>query len=110
MNYDPLDYALDYDPFEGDFGAAGDTTLKDAMVKARKVHKCTHCAEPIAIGENYRSRSDIADGGMMSWKWCALCCAAMVRELSAGDDEDSDEPRYPFCDRAAQAQTKVKQT
>lgn len=99
MNYDPLDY----DPFEGDFGAPGDTTLKDAMVKARKAHKCTHCAEPIAVGENYRSRSDVADGDMMSWKWCALCCAAMVQELSASGD-DSDEPRYPFCARAAQAQ------
>ena len=99
MAYTPLDY----EPFEGDFGCPGDTTLRDAMVKARKTHACTHCAGQIVPGETYRSRSDIADGDMMSWKWCALCCAAMVLELSASDD-DSDEPRYPFCDRAAQAQ------
>ncbi len=97
MNYTPLDY----DPFEGDFGCPGDTTLRDAMVKARKPHACTHCAGQIVPGETYRSRSDIADGDLMSWKWCALCCAAMVLQMEGNDDA---EMTYPFDERAAQAE------
>lgn len=81
---------LDYDPFEGDFGCPGDKTLRDAMVKARKPHTCTHCAGLIGSGETYRSRTDVVDGDLMSWKWCALCCAAMVEEMG---DHDGD---YPF--------------
>lgn len=88
---------LDYNPFEGDFGEPGDRTLSDAMVCARKEHACTHCEGPIAIGETYRSRSDIIDGSLMRAKWCALCCDAMVAELRElwGADGDS-EPSYPF--------------
>jgi hypothetical protein len=85
---------LDFNPFEGDFGDQGDKTLTDTMVKARKPHFCSHCAGDIAVGELHRSRADIADGEFMRWRWCALCCEAMVLEL-VGQDDDGDEP-YPF--------------
>ena len=84
---------LDYDPFQGDFGDQSDRMLSDCMVKARKPHKCSHCCGPIAVGERHRSRSDIADGEFMSWRWCGKCCAAMVAEMCG---EDEDEPTYPF--------------
>ena len=90
--------ALEFDPFQGDFGSQGDRTLSDRMVKARRAHLCCHCAGPIAVGETHRSRSDIVDGGLMSWRWCAACCVAMVAELLG---EDNDDVRYPFEDRAA---------
>lgn len=92
---------LDFDPFEGDFGDQGDRSLSDAMVKARKAHACSHCGGPIAVGETYRSRSDIADGDLMRWKWCAICCAAMVEQMSVLDDNERDEMRFPFDERAA---------
>lgn len=95
---------LDFDPFDGDFGCPGDTTLKDAMVKARKPHTCTHCAGPIVSGETYRSRSDIVEGDLMSWKWCALCCTAMLDQMAVNDEEDS-EPGYPFDARATSLET-----
>ena len=70
---------LAFDPFEGDFGEPGDVTFRDAMVKARKAHQCSHCDGSIAVGELHRSRSDKADGELMSWRWCALCCDAMLQ-------------------------------
>jgi hypothetical protein len=97
---------LDFDPFEGDFGDQGDRCLSDAMVTARKAHACSHCRGPIAAGETYRSRSDIADGGLMRWKWCALCCTAMVEQMAALDDDERDEIHIPFDRRAAIATTK----
>ena len=84
---------LDFDPFQGDFGNRGDRVLNDAMVKARKPHTCFHCNGPIAVGEMHRSRSDIADGEFMSFRWCAECCQAMVDEMAG---EDSDDVEYPF--------------
>lgn len=95
MTKDPS--PLDYDPFQGDFGDQGDRTLSDRMVMARGTYKCSHCRGPILIGEEHRSRSDIADGEFMSWRWCAACCAAMVAEMYG---EDEDEATYPFEARA----------
>jgi hypothetical protein len=80
---------LAFDPFEGDFGDQGDRTLSDALVKARKLHACSHCTGPIAIGEQHRSRSDIAGGELMRWRWCALCCEAMAAQASGQEG-------YPF--------------
>lgn len=100
---------LDYDPFQGDFGVPGDRTLSDSMVKARKAHQCSHCAGPIVAGETYRARSDIADGDLMTWKWCALCCAAMVEE-SAETEDEAKVPSFPFEKRYAIARTTESST
>jgi hypothetical protein len=100
--------ALDFDPFQGDFGAPGDRELSDVMRKARKQHECCHCKGPIIPGESYRARADIADGELMQWKWCALCCAAMVSELdriNADDDHDDDAYTFPFEARFKREQT-----
>lgn len=92
--------ALEFDPFEGDFGEPGDRTMKDAMVKARKPHTCAHCCGPIGIGETHRARTDVIAGDIMSWRWCALCCTAMVEQMN-GDDDDE---RYPY-----EARTKLNE-
>jgi hypothetical protein len=85
--------ALAYDPFQGDFGSQGDRVLTDRIVKASKPHECSHCNGPIQRGEHHRSRTDIADGDLMSWRWCAACCAAMVAEM---DGQDACDPNFPF--------------
>ena len=69
---------LAHDPFQGDFGSLGDRTLRDKMVIARKAAECHDCGQTIQPGERIRSRTDIVDGEMMSFRWCQLCCAAMA--------------------------------
>ena len=87
---------MDYDPFDGDFGAPGDTVLSDAMVKARKPHECSHCNGQISVGETHRSRYEKSDGEMRKWRWCAACCEAMVKEMEAYYAEEEPEDPYPF--------------
>lgn len=77
--------ALDFDPFEGDFGSPGDRALSDKIVTARKEHKCFHCAGPILPTTKYRAKAEIVDGSLHTFKWCEPCCGAMVIELNDGD-------------------------
>ena len=93
------DDALDFNPFDGDFGEPGDRTLRDAMVKARKRHECTHCGGEIKKGETHRSRTDVICGDLLSYRWCALCCEAMRTELRELE-EDHPCPSYPYESRA----------
>ena len=90
---------LDYDPFEGDFGAPGDKVFSDRLVLSRKTYECFHCGGGIAFGEKHRSRYEKSDGEMRTFRWCGKCCEAMVAELIAEEsDDDPDEPedRFPF--------------
>ena len=72
---------LNYDPFDGDFGDQGDKILSDKIVTAKWTHKCFHCGEVISIGESHRSRVDIIDGSIVTYRWCAKCCAAMIVDM-----------------------------
>lgn len=45
----------------------------EAMVKARKPHKCCECNEWIPIGVSYERASGKADGHMWTEATCALC-------------------------------------
>jgi hypothetical protein len=69
---------LAHDPFQGDFGDPGDRTLSDKVVTARKAAKCHDCGGPIVPKERIRSRTDICEGNIMSFRWCSLCCEAMA--------------------------------
>lgn len=91
--------ALHFNPFEGDFGEPGDRVLSDAMVKARKPYHCSHCGGPVVIGELHRARTDVICGDLMRWRWCALCCEAMVKQMDDGDDSDT----LPFESRIGDA-------
>jgi hypothetical protein len=73
-----LDLALRFDPFADDFGDQSDRILRDKIVKARKAAECFHCAWSIRPGEMIRSRADVIDGGLMSWKWCNACTQLMA--------------------------------
>lgn len=90
---------LDFNPFEGDFGEPGDRTLRDALVQAKKPHECTHCGGPIIVGEKHRSRTDVISGDLMSYRWCSLCCDAMLAEMKELDD-DIPELSLPYERRA----------
>lgn len=79
------------DPFEGDYGDAGDRTLRDKMVTARKGGICHDCAGEIEPGTRVRSRADIFDGEMMSFRWCETCCRAQA--LSWEDEGKAWEAR-----------------
>lgn len=90
---------IDFDPFDGDFGCPGDKTLNDKMVFARKGYACVHCKGPILAGEKHRSRTDVCEGELMSWRWCAACCAAMVAQINGSDENE----QFPFEERIAKA-------
>ena len=78
----PLLQSIEFDPFAGDYSE--ERILQDSMVKARKAHTCFHCKGPILVGEVHRSRRGIVDEEeLMSWRWCAECCAAMVLEMES---------------------------
>jgi hypothetical protein len=78
--------ALAVNPFEGDFGAPGDTILKNRVVTARKAGACQDCDGGITPGTRVRVLAAVFDGQLMSYRWCALCCAAMA--ALRDDDED----------------------
>lgn len=72
--------ALMYDPFAGDFegGGMGDRILRDKIVTARKAAECFICHESIKPGDRIRSRVEVYDGELMTFKFCQLCCQAMA--------------------------------
>ncbi len=78
--------ALDFDPFDGDFGDGNDRSLRDKIVKTRKRSKCSHCAELIAVNQLTRARTDVIEGSMMSWRWCQTCTELMALTFSKDDD------------------------
>ncbi len=86
---------LQFDPFDGDFGAPGDTTLSNKMVTARKTGPCSHCGCTICKGERIRSMSAKFDGTLMNYRWCAPCCAAMAKCQADEANDESDEVMPP---------------
>ena len=83
---------LEFDPFEGDFGMPDDIVFSNKMVVARKPGPCAHCGLEIVKGERVRSQSSKFDGELMSHRWCALCCGAMVLSFRESDEEDEVDP------------------
>lgn len=82
---------LAFDPFEGDFGEPGDSVLRNNMVNARKPGPCSHCGCQIHKGERVRSMS-ARFGELMSYRWCALCCAAMAK--CQAEESSDDAPAW----------------
>ena len=83
VNYD-LDDALTFDAFEGDFGYGDECTIKNKIVKAKKEHKCHNCNEKILKGEKNRIMVEKVNGELMTFRWCALCCVAMICDEESG--------------------------
>lgn len=71
--------AMACDPFAGDYDGAGggDRILNDKIVTARKGGECQCCAQQVIPGTRVRSRTEVYDGELMSFRWCAICTGFM---------------------------------
>lgn len=83
---------LAYNPFEGDFGSPGDCVLRDKIGNARKPGACHVCGCTIQPGTRIRMHAGVYDGQLMSFRWCAECCAAMAAYWS--DNGTALEARF----------------
>jgi len=59
--------------------------LSDKMVNSRKEHECSHCAGPIKIGERHRYQSAVIDGELGTWRLCAACGEAAIKDYDEND-------------------------
>lgn len=74
-----LSRALDYNPFDGDFGEPGDRELKDKIVKFRKPRLCHCCAHEVEPGTLGRSLTMLwVSDGPMSYAYCTDCTRAQA--------------------------------
>jgi hypothetical protein len=82
-----IDLCLSYHPFEGDRDS-DITVFSDRMIVARKAHRCQICGGPIAADERHRARTerDNDDQVVATFRFCGLCCEAMVKALYDPDD------------------------
>lgn len=104
-------FILDFDPFEGDFGAPGDKVFTNRMAIARKPGPCSHCDMEITKGERVRRQTSKFDGELMTHRWCALCCAAMANYEAEAEDEERDElPEYEARSGLVKRQTNQEAT
>lgn len=91
--------ALDFDPFEGDFGESGDKVFSNKMVIGRGEHLCSHCNGQTQTGERHRCQTSKFDGELMTHRWCAACCEAMLITMHAENNFDDPAIREDqlFC-------------
>ena len=78
---------LSFEPFQDDCDVR---TVRNAMVRTRKVHACQNCGESIPAGARVRSLTQAFEGEIMTWRWCVPCCDAMATEW----DGESDLPPF----------------
>lgn len=86
-----LEDALNFDPFEGDFGDSSECTLKNKIVVARKEHTCHICNGTIKVGELSRNMVQMFEGQIGSWYFCQECCIAMTKIFEHNDNIDNDD-------------------
>lgn len=71
--------ALQYNPFEGDFGDVGDHKLRDKLVCFRKPRQCHCCGQQVKPGTKGRSLTMLwVSDGVMSYAYCAECTEAQA--------------------------------
>lgn len=62
--------------------------LSQALVQARKQHRCDACGRPLEVGRKYVKTTAVVDGDFQSSKLCPRCQAmleAYYDELDAGE-------------------------
>lgn len=91
MSPESLSAALRVNPFEGDFGNPSDRTIRDRIVKTRKEGPCHHCSETILKGTFARSRTELFDGQIESYRWCQKCTELMARIDDDGAEEELED-------------------
>lgn len=83
--------ALDFGPFDGDFGD-GEVTLSDKIVTGRKDYEnCHTCGGVCRAGTKHRVLVERDGSGLTTYRWCEDCTQAMADELewySREPDED----------------------
>lgn len=80
---------LSGDPFQGDYGD-GERVLKDVVGRVRKPFVCHLCAEETAAGTWARIRTEANYDGIVTYRWCVLCCQAEERANNPAVDDDDD--------------------
>ena len=48
---------------------------REDWVRARKVHKCCECDEPIQIGERHERVGGVWDGEWSTYRTCSVCAS-----------------------------------
>lgn len=83
--------ALNFDPFQGDFGEPGDRELSDKIVTAKKDHpECSCCGGAIKAGTKNRVKREVYDRELVVNRWCQECTEAMALVESRLSGEDPD--------------------
>lgn len=77
-----LAQCLDFDAFQGDFGAMDHHVFENKIVAARKEHECFGCGQQIKKGEKHRLLKEKSDGDMNTFRWCGNCCIAMILDMA----------------------------
>jgi hypothetical protein len=75
-----LGRALEYNPFEGDFGDPGDRSLRDKIVNFRKAGGCHICGRDVKPGTLGRSLTMlwVSDRAVRTYRYCTACTEAMA--------------------------------
>lgn len=75
-----LEAALQYNPFEGDFGDVGDRELRDKIVKFRTAGGCHICGLDVKPGTLGRSLTMLwaCDREVRTYRYCTECTVAMA--------------------------------
>jgi hypothetical protein len=95
-------HALDYDPFDGDFGDGSERTLTDELRVAQRRGTCRECAQAIVKGQIVRVIKKADNEGFYGGRICEPCLDAIVilnRGLSG--DESIEDPYAAFDARQA---------
>jgi hypothetical protein len=85
--------ALEYNPFDGDFGDQGDREFRDGIVKFRKAGGCHLCGNDVKPGTFGRSLTMLwVTDGVMTYRYCTECTEAQASSWT--DNGRAIDARY----------------
>lgn len=76
---------LRLNPFEGDRDVTY-RVLRDGFVRCRAADDCMTCLGPVAPGMRVRTRVEVYEGKVYTFRFCEECCAAMAVSWSDGGE------------------------
>jgi hypothetical protein len=59
--------------------------LRNAMVVTKHSHECAICFDVIPSGSRVRTQTETYDHECKTFRFCPICCAAMVADRADGD-------------------------
>lgn len=69
--------ALGVDPWADGKGDDPYTVFRNAIVVARKAHRCALCYGEIHPGDRVRAQTECSDGKVMTFRFCPACVRAL---------------------------------